>query len=65
MQAKKMLLWYLFGELFYVSSVYFLSVYFIDFFEIKGAVIAHAMSYLLYFMLMLFIFRNQLFIKSR
>ncbi len=63
MQAKKMLFWYLFGELFYVSAVYFFSIYFIDKFEIKGAVIAHAMSYLFYFLLMLFIFRKPLLTK--
>ncbi|MDO5988963.1 O-antigen translocase [Flavivirga amylovorans] len=63
MQAKKMLLWYLFGELFYVSIVYFFSIYFIDKFEVKGAVIAHAISYLSYFLLMLFIFRKSLLTK--
>ncbi|NMH88014.1 O-antigen translocase [Flavivirga algicola] len=63
MQAKKMLFWYLFGELFYVSAVYFFSIYFIDKFEIKGAVIAHAISYLFYFLLMLFIFRKPLLTK--
>lgn len=65
LQAKKMLIWYLFGELFYASAVYFLSVYFIDYFQIKGVVIAHAASYLLYFMLMLIIFRKSLFIKNK
>ena len=64
MQAKKMLLWYLFGELFYVCCVYFFSVFFIDRFEVKGAVIAHAVSYFCYFVLMLFIFRNALLTKN-
>ncbi|GAA4885984.1 O-antigen translocase [Flaviramulus aquimarinus] len=64
MQAKKMLFWYLFGELFYVTAVYFFSTYFIDRFEIKGAVIGHAISYVLYFMLMLFIFRKSLLTKA-
>ncbi len=63
MQAKKMLFWYLFGELFYVTVVYFSSIYFIDKFEVKGAVIAHAISYLFYFLLMLFIFRKSLLTK--
>lgn len=65
MQAKKMLLWYLFGELFYVSCVYFFSVYFIGKFELKGAVIGHAVSYLCYFILMLFVFRKALLTKKR
>lgn len=64
MQAKRMLLWYLFGELFYVSCVYLFSIYFIDKFELKGVVIAHAASYFCYFLLMLFIFRKPLLIKS-
>jgi PST family polysaccharide transporter len=65
MQAKKMLLWYLFGELFYVTCVYFFSIYFIDIFNVRGAVMAHALSYLLYFMLMLFIFRKALLTKTK
>jgi len=60
MQAKKMLFWYLFGELFYVSAVYFFSIYFIDKFHLEGAVIGHAISYMFYFLLMLFIFRKPL-----
>ena len=63
MQAKKMLFWYLFGELFYVIAIYFFSIYFIDRFEIKGAVIGHAISYFFYFMLMLFVFRKSLLTK--
>ncbi len=63
MQAKKMLLWYLFGELFYVSTVYFFSIYFIDKFHLEGAVIGHALSYIFYFLLMLFIFRKPLLTK--
>jgi PST family polysaccharide transporter len=65
MQAKKMLFWYMFGELFYVLSVYFLSIYFINIFEVKGAVIGHACSYILYFILMLFIFRKPLLTKKK
>ncbi|WP_346882821.1 O-antigen translocase [uncultured Algibacter sp.] len=64
LQAKKMLFWYLFGELFYVLIVYFLSIYFIDMFQVKGAVIGHAISYVCYFVLMLFIFRKPLLIKT-
>jgi O-antigen/teichoic acid export membrane protein len=64
MQAKKMLLWYLFGELFYVTWVYLFSIYFIDIFNVRGAVLAHALSYMLYFILMLFIFRRMLFSKE-
>lgn len=63
MQAKKMLFWYLFGELFYVSTVYFFSIYFIDKFHLEGAVIGHALSYVFYFLLMLFIFRKPLLTK--
>ncbi|WP_298534995.1 O-antigen translocase [uncultured Algibacter sp.] len=65
MQAKRMLLWYLFGELFYASCVYFFSVYFINKFELKGAVIGHAVSYLCYFILMLYVFRKPLLTKKR
>jgi PST family polysaccharide transporter len=55
----------MFGELFYVLSVYFLSIYFINIFEVKGAVIGHACSYILYFILMLFIFRKPLLTKKK
>ncbi len=65
MQAKKMLFWYVFGELFYVVIVYFFSIYFIDRFEIEGVVMAHATSYLFYFMLMLFIFRKPLLTNTK
>lgn len=64
MQAKRMLLWYLFGELFYASCVYFFSIYFIEQFAVKGAVIGHAVSYFCYFILMLFVFRKALLIKT-
>lgn len=65
MQAKKMLLWYIFGELFYVTCVYFFSINFIEMFDVRGAVMAHALSYIFYFMLMLFIFRKSLLTKTK
>lgn len=64
MQAKKMLFWYLFGELFYSVAVYFFSIYFIDRFQVEGAVIGHAISYFCYFLLMLFIFRKPLLLTK-
>lgn len=65
MQAKKMLFWYLFGEFFYVTTVYFFSIYFINKFRLEGAVIGHAISYVFYFFLMLFIFRKPLLINKK
>ena len=64
MQAKKMFYSYLFGELFFVIVVYFASVYFIDIFSVKGVVIGHAVSFILYFVLMLFVFRKPLLMKK-
>jgi len=65
MQAKKMFYTYLIGELLYVLVVYFASIYLIDKFNIKGVVIGHAISYMFYFILMLFIFRKPLLSKKK
>ncbi|WP_142783793.1 O-antigen translocase [Changchengzhania lutea] len=60
MQAKKMLFWYLIGEFLYAMVVYFSSTYLIDKFNVTGAVMGHAFSYMFYFVLMLIIFRKSL-----
>jgi len=65
MQAKKMFYTYLLGEFLYVLVVYMASIYCIDKFNLEGVVIGHAISYMFYFMLMLFIFRKPLLLKNK
>jgi PST family polysaccharide transporter len=59
--AKKMFMHFIIIELFLVIIMYFSSIYFIDSFGVKGAVIAHSVSYLMYFGIVLLIFSSSLF----
>lgn len=59
--AKKMFTHFIVIELFLVIMIYFSSVYLIDIFGIQGAVIAHFISYLMYFGIVLLIFNSSIF----
>lgn len=59
--AKKMFWHYIITEAFSVIILYFLSVYFIDIYGVKGANIAHFVTYVLYYGLILLIFSTSLF----
>lgn len=59
--AKKMFWHYIVTEAFLVVILYITSVYFIDIYGVKGAVIGHFVSYLMYYVLILLIFGTSLF----
>ncbi len=59
--AKKMFVHFIVIELFLVIVVYFSSVYLIDVFGVKGAVMGHFVSHILYFGIVLLIFNSSLF----
>lgn len=59
--AKKMFLHYIIIEVFLVFMLYFTSIYFVDIYGVKGANIAHFVTYLLYFGMVLLIFSSSLF----
>lgn len=58
--AKKMFTHFIVIELFLVIMIYFTSVFFIDAFGVKGAVIAHFATYLMYFGMVLLIFNSSI-----
>jgi len=58
--AKKMVKIYVITEIISVALFYFLSVYFINLFGIKGVVIGYFVNYCIYFGMMLFVFRKAL-----
>lgn len=62
--AKKMIWHYLITELFSVSFLYFTSIYFIDKFGFEGAPFAHFITSILYFLVIVAIFRNNVFLNS-
>lgn len=59
--AKKMFWHFIIIELFLVVIMYFSSVYLIDAFGVKGAVIGHFVSYVMHFGIILLIFGSSLF----
>lgn len=59
--AKKMFWHYMITEIFLVFLIYLSSIYFIDIYGVKGATIAHFVTYLLYFGVILLIFYSNLF----
>jgi PST family polysaccharide transporter len=60
--AKKMFWHYILTEAFLVITLYTTSVYFIDMFDgVKGAVMAHFVSYVMYYCIILLIFGSSLF----
>jgi PST family polysaccharide transporter len=59
--AKKMYVQYIITELFLVISLYLTSIYYIDIYGVKGANIAHFVTYLMYFLIIVIIFSRSLF----
>ena len=59
--AKKMFWHYIITEAFSVIILYFTSIYFIDIYGVKGANIAHFVTYVAYYGLILLIFSSSLF----
>lgn len=59
--AKKMIWHYVLTEALLVTMLYFSSIYFIDLYGVKGAVIGHFSSYVVYYGVILVIFGNALF----
>ena len=59
--AKKMFWHYIVTEAFLVIMLYLTSIYFINLYGVKGAVMAHFASYLLYYCVILLIFGSSLF----
>ena len=59
--AKKMFWHYIITEAFSVIILYAASIYFIDLYGVKGANIAHFVTYMLYYGLILLIFSSSLF----
>ena len=59
--AKKMFWHYIIVEAFTVIVLYLSSLYFIDLYGVKGAVIAHFVNYALHYAIILLIFKSSLF----
>ena len=59
--AKRMFWHYIITEVFSVLVIYLTSIYFIDIYGVKGATIAHFVSYVMYFAVVLLIFNSSLF----
>ncbi|WOD42901.1 O-antigen translocase [Hwangdonia lutea] len=59
--AKKMFWHYVITEVFLIVILYITSIYFIGLFGVKGAVIGHFVSYLMYYAVILLIFGSSLF----
>lgn len=59
--AKKMFWHYVVTEIFFLVMLYLLSVYFVDTYGVKGAVIGHFVSYLIYYAIILLIFGSSIF----
>ena len=60
--AKKMFWHYILTEAFLIIALYTTSIYFIDLFDgVKGAVVAHFVSYVMYYSIILLIFGSSLF----
>jgi len=59
--AKKMYWHFIITELFLVCITYFISIYLVDIYGTVGANIAHFISYIMYYAVILLIFRNSLF----
>jgi PST family polysaccharide transporter len=59
--AKKMFTHFIILEIFLFVMIYFTSIYFIDLYGMRGAVMGHCLSYFLYFGIILLIFGSSLF----
>lgn len=63
--AKKMFWHYILTEAFSLIVLYFSSLYFIDYYGAKGATIAHFVTYVLYYIVVLVVFSTSLFGNKR
>lgn len=59
--AKKMIWHYLAVEMFSISVLYFMSIYLIDIYGVKGATIAHSITFIIHYIVVLFIFSGSIF----
>ncbi len=59
--AKRMFWHYIITEIISLSVLYFSSIYFIDMYGVKGATIAHCVTFGVYFIIILGLFRKPLF----
>jgi len=59
--AKKMTIAFLSTEILSIVILYFSSNFFIKFYEVEGLVIAHATTYIIYFLIVLVLFRKIVF----
>ena len=59
--AKKMFSHFIILEIFLFTTLYFSSIYLVDVFGLKGAVMGHFFTYLMYFGIVLLLFSSSLF----
>lgn len=59
--AKRMFWHFIITEIFLLFAVYFLSIYFVDLYGVKGANMAHLASYTIYYIMIILIFSSSLF----
>ena len=62
--AKKMTLHFLITEIISLLVMYFSSMYFMQLFKTEGVVMAHALTYVVYFTILVVVFRKVLFVKE-
>ena len=62
--AKKMIWHYLIVETISIVILYLSSIYFIDIYGARGATIAHSVTYIVHFVIILFIFKDVLLSKK-
>lgn len=62
--AKKMTKAFVLFEIASLAVLYFSSIYFISIYQIEGVVIAHAFTYVIYFVALVVYFRRNLFLKA-
>lgn len=61
--AKKMFWHYVITDLLLALGLYFSAVFFVPYYGLEGVVQGHALVYLIYFILILIIFRRVFFVK--
>lgn len=59
--AKRMMWHYIVTEIFFLVMLYITSIYFVGIYGVKGAVIGHFVSYLVYYAIILLIFGSSIF----
>ncbi len=63
--AKRMVVSYLVTECLFYITYYLLSIYFLDFYGLEGVNLAYLLTYMLYFIGILFLFRKALFSRTQ